>query len=92
MVPIVIAITLSVAVIGLITYYLFFSPVPKIDDFLTSPELKEKLADINDISSIQFDVTRIESAATYKELSSGSYIGEPETEGKSGRSDPFRPF
>jgi len=92
MVPIVVAITVSFAVVGFITYYLFFSPVPKIDDFLTSPELKEKLDDINDISTIDFDVPQIESSATYQELSSGSYIGEPETEGKSGRPDPFKPF
>lgn len=92
MIPVVIAVSLSVCILGAIVYYLFFSPVPGIDDFLTSPALKEQLVELNAVSNIEFDVTSIETSQTYQMLLQNVYISSPAVGGKSGRPRPFDPF
>lgn len=90
--PLVIGVSVSVLVLGAIVYYLFFSPVPKIDDFLTSSTLKEQVEEINEVSNIQFDVSTIERYPAYQMLSERVYVGSPDIEGNVGRTHPFEPF
>ncbi|MFH1188794.1 MAG: hypothetical protein V1652_03050 [bacterium] len=92
MMPIVIAVSLSVCILGAIIYYLFFSPVPGIDDFLTSATLKEQIEELTVVSNIEFDVTSIETSEMYGMLLQNAYLGSPAIGGKSGRPRPFDPF
>jgi hypothetical protein len=92
MLPVIISVSLAVLTLGGIVYYLFFSPVPGIEDFISSPALKDRINEINAISNIQFDVSQIESSEVYRMLLEGERIAGPEIEGMMGRINPYEPF
>lgn len=85
------AVAAGVVVIGVIMYYLFFKPVPGIENFIDSADLKNQLNTISEISALTFDVKEIEASPIYLMLLNSESAGSPATD-RSGRKSPFEPF
>lgn len=71
--------------LGVSTYYLFFKPVPGIEQVIISPELQS----ISKVSKITLDIASITDSPVYKSLS--KQINDPDL-GIFGRANPFAPF
>lgn len=71
--------------LGVTTYYLFFKPVPGIEQIIVVPELES----ISKVSKITLDVTSVMNSLVYKSLF--QRIQDPNL-GVSGRPNPFLPF
>lgn len=71
--------------LGLGTYYLFFKPVPGIEQVIVSPELQS----VSKISKITLDVASVTNSDVYKSLI--KHVNDPDL-GVFGRPNPFAPF
>lgn len=71
----------------IVTYFLFFIPVPGIEKVIVPPRLQS----LEEISKISFDVEMINNSSIYKLLDS-KYAKNPPVLGVYGRANPFAPF
>ncbi|OGY57113.1 MAG: hypothetical protein A3E61_02345 [Candidatus Colwellbacteria bacterium RIFCSPHIGHO2_12_FULL_43_12] len=78
-------IVLVLGFLGFGTYYLFFKPVPGIEQFTVSPDMES----VSKVSKVNLDMATVTDSVAYKMLM--SKISQPELK-NFGRSNPFASF
>ncbi len=81
------ALAFTVLFLGAVTYYLFFTDVPHIEQVIVSPELQS----ISKVSKINLEVVAsVTGSPLYKSLV--KRVNDPNLGGVLGRQNPFVPF
>lgn len=75
----------AIGAIGAATYFLFFSPVPAIENFRVPPAVKSN----SELSNLKLDTTAVTNSQQFRSLR--RYVGQPSV-GEIGRENPFVKF